>query len=97
MIIIYITIVGLIFYILGFFIGQNDAFKQTKDLLVSNQIKYARLKMIIKSHRNMLLREEERLKALPKEEQKNNTVNYVDVKAKLKLIRQIEGEIANEV
>ena len=45
----------------------------------------------------MLLREEERLKALPKEEQKNNTVNYVDVKAKLKLIRQIEGEIANEV
>ena len=94
--IIYILII-LGFYVLGFLLGKNDGYKEMKDLAVSSQIKCERLKMIIRAHRNMLLREETRLKALPKEDQKHNAIEYVDVKAKLKLIRKIEEDISNEM
>ena len=88
--IIYILII-LGFYFLGFLIGKNDGYKEMRDLSVSNQIKCEKLKMIIRAHRNMLLREETRLKALSKEEQKQNAIEFIDVKAK------IEEDISNEM
>ena len=53
--------------------------------------------MIIRSTRNKLMAEETKMKMIPKEEQKNNCKNYIDIKAKLQIIREIEEEIANEM
>ena len=53
--------------------------------------------MVIRSYRNQLLREETKIRALSKSKQEMNALNYIDVKAKLELIRKIEEDVANEM
>ena len=97
MILIYILIV-LTFYTLGFVLGKNEGYKEMKDLAINNQIKCERLKMIVRAHRNMLLREETNFQELPKEKQKKDySLKCLDIKSKLEIIRKIEEDISNEM
>lgn len=93
-------LVGILVCVLGFLLGKksaNDEILKYRQQSVESEIKAARVNMVIRSYRNQLLREETRLRALPEEKQNNNALEYIDNKAKLQLIRQIEEDVANEM
>ena len=97
-IIIFLT--ELLVYMVGFLVGKiavkDESLKYYRQAAES-EIKAARVNMVIRSYRNQLLREETRICALPKEKQEENALKYIEVKAKLELIRKIEEEVANEM
>lgn len=97
-IIIFLT--ELLVYMVGFLVGKiavkDESLKYYRQAAES-EIKAARVNMVIRSYRNQLLREETRIRALPKEKQEENALKYIEVKAKLKLIRKIEEDVANEM
>lgn len=98
LIIIFLT--ELLVYMVGFLVGKmsvKDESLKSHQLAAASEIKVAKINMIIRSYRNQLLREETRMKALPKEKQEANALKYVDVKAKLELIRKIEEDVAHEM
>ena len=95
-----ILLTELLVYMVGFLIGKvtvKDESLKSRKQAVESEIKAARVNMVIRSYRNQLLREETKIRALPKEKQEANALNYIDVKAKLELIRQIEEDVANEM
>lgn len=95
-----ILLTELLVYMVGFLIGKiavtEESLKYHRQVAES-EIKAARVNMVIRSYRNQLLREETRIRALPKEKQEENALKYIDVKAKLELIRKIEEDVANEM
>lgn len=95
-----ILLAELLVYMVGFLIGKiavtEESLKYHRQAAES-EIKAARVNMVIRSYRNQLLREETRIRALPKEKQEENALKYIDVKAKLELIRKIEEDVANEM
>ena len=97
-IIIFLT--ELLVYMVGFLVGKiavkDESLKYYRQAAES-EIKAARVNMVIRSYRNQLLREETRIRALPKEKQEENALKYIDVKAQLELIRKIEEDVANEM
>ena len=97
-IIIFLT--ELLVYMVGFLVGKiavkDESLKYYRQASES-EIKAARVNMVIRSYRNQLLREETRIRALPKEKQEENALKYIEVKAKLELIRKIEEDVANEM
>lgn len=97
-IIIFLT--ELLVYMVGFLVGKiavkDESLKYYRQAAES-EIKAARVNMVIRSNRNQLLREETRIRALPKEKQEENALKYIEVKAKLELIRKIEEDVANEM
>ncbi len=97
-IIIFLT--ELLVYMVGFLVGKiavkDESLKYYRQAAES-EIKAARVNMVIRSYRNQLLREETRIRALPKEKQEENALKYIEVKAKLELIRKIEEDVANEM
>lgn len=97
-IIIFLT--ELLVYMVGFLVGKiavkDESLKYYRQAAES-EIKAARVNMVIRSYRNQLLREETRMRALPKEKQEENALKYIEVKAKLELIRKIEEDVANEM
>lgn len=97
-IIIFLT--ELLVYMVGFLVGKiavkDESLKYYRQAAES-KIKAARVNMVIRSYRNQLLREETRIRALPKEKQEENALKYIEVKAKLELIRKIEEDVANEM
>ena len=97
-IIIFLT--ELLVYMVGFLVGKiavkDESLKYYRQAAES-EIKAARVNMVIRSYRNQLLREETRIRALPKEKQEANALKYIEVKAKLELIRKIEEDVANEM
>ena len=98
LIIIFLT--ELLVYMVGFLVGKiavKDESLKSHQLAAASEIKVAKINMIIRSYRNQLLREETRMKALPKEKQEENALKYIDVKAKLELIRKIEEDVAHEM
>lgn len=87
-------------YWTGFVMAKRKYEKQTlifREKSVESEIKAARVNMVIRSYRNQLLREETKLSELPKAEQEENALKYINVKAKLQLIRQIEEDVAHEM
>ena len=93
-------LVGILVCILGFLLGKksaNDEILKYYQQSVESEIKAARVNMVIRSYRNQLLREETKIRALSKSKQEMNALNYIDVKAKLELIRKIEEDVANEM
>ena len=97
-IIIFLT--ELLVQMVGFLVGKiavkDESLKYYRQAAES-EIKAARVNMVIRSYRNQLLREETRIRALPKEKQEENALKYIEVKAKLELIRKIEEDVANEM
>ena len=95
-----ILLTELLVYMVGFLVGKiavkDESLKYYRQAAES-EIKAARVNMVIRSYRNQLLREETRIRALPKEKQEENALKYIDVKAKLELIRKIEEDVANEM
>lgn len=93
-------IIILLTYMVGFLIGKiavtEESLKYRRQAAES-EIKAARVNMVIRSYRNQLLREETQIRVLPKEKQEENALKYIDVKAKLELIRKIEEDVANEM
>lgn len=87
-------------YMVGFLCGKqannNESHKYHQEAAKS-EIKAARVNMVIRSYRNQLLREETRMRALPKSKQNENALEYLDIKAKLDLIRKIEEDVAHEM
>lgn len=97
-IIIFLT--ELLVYMVGFLVGKiavKDKSLKYYRQAAESEIKAARVNMVIRSYRNQLLREETRIRALPKEKQEENALKYIEVKAKLELIRKIEEDVANEM
>ena len=90
----------LLVYMVGLLVGKiavkDESLKYYRQAAES-EIKAARVNMVIRSYRNQLLREETRIRALPKEKQEENALKYIEVKAKLELIRKIEEDVANEM
>lgn len=87
-------------YWTGFIMAKRKYEKQTlifREKSVESEIKAARVNMVIRAYRNQLLREETKLRALPKDKQEKNALKYINVKAKLQLIRQIEEDVAHEM
>lgn len=98
LIIIFLT--ELLVYLVGFLVGKitvKDEALKYKSNAAEYEIKAAKINMIIRAYRNQLLREETQLRALPKEKQEKNALKYIDNKAKLELIRQIEEDVAHEM
>jgi len=93
---IFLIILILLCVIFGYYLGKNYS-EYYKKLLQQERIKRTKINMIIRSTRNKLMAEETKMKMIPKDEQKNNCKNYIDIKAKLQIIREIEEEIANEM
>lgn len=95
-----ILLTELLVYMVGFLIGKIAVTEESLKYHIQaaeSEIKAARVNMVIRSYRNQLLREETRIRALPKEKQEENALKYIDVKAKLELIRKIEEDVANEM
>lgn len=95
-----ILLTELLVYMVGFLIGKIEVTEESLKYhrqAAESEIKAARVNMVIRSYRNQLLREETRIRALPKEKQEENALKYIDVKAKLELIRKIEEDVANEM
>lgn len=95
-----IFLIELLVYFVGFLVGKlaiKDELLKYRSQAVESEIKAARVNMVIRSYRNRLLREETRISSLPKEKQEENALKYIDVKAKLELIRKIEEDVANEM
>lgn len=95
-----ILLTELLVYMVGFLVGKtavkDESLKYYRQAAES-EIKAARINMVIRSYRNQLLREETRIRVLPKEKQEENALKYIEVKAKLELIRKIEEDVANEL
>jgi len=92
--------INILFYLIGYLvckISTEEKINKYQKVTMMSGIKVAKIKMIIRTYRNGLYREETKLKSLAKTRQDLKSFDYMDVKSKLEVVRKIEEDIANEV
>lgn len=89
----------LIVCFVGYLIGEStlkDRIIDYQQKAVSSEIKASRIEMVIRSYRNQLYRRETELKATATSS-KQDSKELENVQSQLKIVRQIEEDVQNEM